>query len=752
MGQFTVQDTFNSALQHHQAGRLQEAERLYRKVVAQRPNHADALHMLGVLSAQTGRLDVAVELIRRAIALNLNLPQAHNNLGNALRDLGQLDESIAACKQAIALSPIFPEAYNNLGNALKDKGQLDEAIVAYRHSIGLRPNYAEAHNNLGAALKEKGRVDEAIAASRKAIALRPGYAEAHNNLGNALKEKGQVNEAIAAYRRAVALRPGFPEAHNNLGNALKGKGQLDESIAAHRQAIVLRPDYADAYNSLGNALKEKGELEATIVAYQQAVALRPGWAMPCLNIGQLLREYGRFEEACLAFEQAARCEPENADAHNCLAMALAELQRFKEAWTALDHAAALAPDSVGTHEARGKILLFSGHGAEAVDSFRRAVEIAPDSALGWMNLSRALRQIGRFNEAAESFRELLARRPEAVQAYSLMAGLGETADATEMARLRASANDPQTSMRDRAALGFALGKMLDKADHFDEAFEHYARANSLVLEMRGAVGERYSSELFAKRVDESIATFTPDFFLRVKDWGDASELPVFIVGMPRSGTSLVEQIASSHPDVFGAGELRDIGDLTNSLDLTQGEPGAIKEAAGKQLDRLKALGGAALRVIDKMPANVECLGLIATLFPSARIILCRRDARDTCLSCFFQQFSAGNLFSFDLAQCGRHHVQVDRLMSHWVKVLPMRMLEVQYEELVGDLEGQSRRVIEFLGLPWNAACLDFHRTERTVLTSSDWQVRQPIYTRSVGRWKNYERYLGPLLESLGLCK
>jgi tetratricopeptide (TPR) repeat protein len=752
MGQFTVQDTFNSALQHHQAGRLQEAERLYRKVVAQRPNHADALHMLGVLSAQTGRLDAAIELIRKAISLNHNLPQAHNNLGNALRDVGRIDESIAACRQAIVLKPIFPEAFNNLGNALKDEGQLDESIDAYRQAVGLRANYAEAHNNLGVALKEKGRLDEAIAACRRAIAIRPGYSEAHNNLGNALKEKGQVDEAIANYRQAVALRSAFPEAHNNLGNSLKEKGQVDEAIAAHRRAIALRPDYADAFNSLGSALKEKGELEATIDAYRQAMALSPGWAMPCLNVGQLLREYGRLEEACLAFEQAAKCEPENADAHNCLAMAQAELQRFDEANAALERAVALAPDSALTHEARGMILWRSGRGAEAAASFRRAVEISPGSASGWLSLGHALRQIGRFDESAESFRKLLALRPGAVYAQALVAGGGSAVDGAELERLMASADDPRTSVRDRAALEFALGKMLDEADRFDEAFAHYARGNSLALERRIAAGERVGGDAFARRVDESIARFGPEFFLRVRDWGERSELPVFIVGMPRSGTSLVEQIAASHPDVFGAGELRDIGDVAHSLGSSEWDAAAIKKSAEKQLERLRSLGGLAFRVIDKMPSNVEHLGLIAAMFPGARVIICRRDARDTCLSCYFQQFTIGNLFSFDLRECGKHQVQTDRLIAHWLKVLPVRMLEVGYEELVGDLEGQSRRIIEFLGLPWDAGCLDFHRTERTVLTASDWQVRQPIYKRSVGRWRNYERHLGPLMEGLGSVK
>ena len=435
-----------------------------------------------------------------------------------------------------------------------------------------------------------------------------------------------------------------------------------------------------------------------------------------------------------------------------MAIALAELRRFDEAAKALDRAAALAPDSAFTHQARGMILWQSGRSAEAVDSFRRVVEIAPDLASGWIYLGHVLRQIGRFAEAADCARQSLARRPGAVQAYTLMASVGATADAAEIARLAASVDDPQMSISDRAALGFVLGKMLDEADRFDEAFAHYARANSLALQMRCAAGERYSSDQVARRVDESIEMFTSDYFLRIRDWGEPSELPVFIVGMPRSGTSLVEQIASSHPDVFGAGELRDIGNIEALVQFTQCRPAQVKDAARKQLDRLRVLGGSALRVIDKMPANVERLGLIATLFPSARVILCRRDPRDTCLSCFFQRFSAGNLFSFDLAQCGRHHVHTDRLIAHWLKVLPLRMLQVQYEDLVADLEGQSRRIITFLDLPWNPACLDFHRKERTVQTSSAWQVRQPIYTRSVGRWRNYERHLEPLFEALSLNK
>jgi len=246
----TIQQAFQIALQHHQSGRLAEAEAIYRQILAAEPRHADVLHLLGAVAHQTGRNDVAVELIRQAIVLKPNYPEAYSNLGIALKDRGQLDEAIAAHRQAIALQPNLPEAHTNLGVALHQQGQLDEAIAAYHQAIALKPNYPEAYYNLGVALKDRGQLDEAIAAWRQAIALNPNYAEAHYNLGNALKDQGHPDEAIAAYRQALALKPNFPEAHDNLGNAQKDKGQVDEAIAAWRQALALKPNFPEAHSNL----------------------------------------------------------------------------------------------------------------------------------------------------------------------------------------------------------------------------------------------------------------------------------------------------------------------------------------------------------------------------------------------------------------------------------------------------------------------------------------------------------------------
>ena len=246
----TVQQAFGLALQHHQAGRLAEAEALYRQILAVEPRQTEALHGLGVIAYQVGQLDVAEDLIRRAISLCPGFAAAFDNLGTVLRDKGHLDDAIAAHQHAITLTPHDARIHFNLGNALHDKGLWDEAIVAYQQTVALRPDYAEAHSNLGNALRHKGKPGEAIAACRRAIALKPDYAEAHSNLGNALKDKGQLDEAIASYRQAILLKPDYPEAHSNLGNALTDRGQLDEAIVAYRQAILLKPNYPEVHSNL----------------------------------------------------------------------------------------------------------------------------------------------------------------------------------------------------------------------------------------------------------------------------------------------------------------------------------------------------------------------------------------------------------------------------------------------------------------------------------------------------------------------
>jgi predicted O-linked N-acetylglucosamine transferase (SPINDLY family) len=318
----TLQQQLQCGLSHHQAGRLAEAQKVYRQILAQQPEHAEALHLLGVLARQSGHSDAAVRLIRQAIRLKPDHAAAHGNLGNALKDLGQLDEAVVCYRQAIRLMPDHADAHCNLGNALKDLGQLDEAIASYRHAIRLKPDFAEAQNNLGSALKGMGRFEEAVAAYRHAIRLKPDLPEAHNNLGNALQGKGQLKEAIVSYRRAIGLKPDYTDAHYNLGIALKGIGQMEEAVTSLRQAIRLKPDFADAHYNLGNALRGPGQLDAAVTAYRHAIRIAPDYAKAHSNLGNVLKDKGQLDEAIACFRQAVRAQPDLAKAHSNLVLAL----------------------------------------------------------------------------------------------------------------------------------------------------------------------------------------------------------------------------------------------------------------------------------------------------------------------------------------------------------------------------------------------------------------------------------------------
>jgi tetratricopeptide (TPR) repeat protein len=612
---------FQAAFAHDQAGRRDRAEALYRKVLQKAPDHADALHLLGIIAHERGRHARAIQLIERA--------------------LGVL--------------PDFSAAHLNLGNALQAAGRRADAAQSYRRAIALSPGYAIAHCNLSALQNEEGAFEAGLASAERAIELAPELGGAHANRANALIGRHRFAEAEAPLRRALELMPQRAETHSDLGVLLAELGRFDEAVASHERAIALKP---------GDAL------------LHQALA------------GTLLRAQ----------------QPETSEA-----------------------------------------------------SCRQALSLAPDLARSWHWLGNALLAQGRIEEALSCLRRALAIAPDLAEAHEALAFNGQpAADQGQLRRLGALLAGPDRPVPDRIAAGFALGAFLDKADRYDSAFPCFVEANALCRQQLAEIGERFDADALGREVDGVIARCTPALFAASGGWGSPCEAPVFIVGMPRSGTSLVEQIAASHSRVFGAGERKDIGHICE-LVLAHNRDRPIEEwdmdfarrLADEHAAHLQALGAASARVSDKMPDNIFHLGIIAVLFPAARVIFCRRDARDTCLSCYFQRFAEGNPFAYDLADCGLRLLAVERLAARWRQVLPLAMLTVDYETLIADPEAESRRLIEFLGLDWEPECLDFHRTQRPVFTASSWQVRQPIYRRSVGRWRHYQRHLGPLFEVLG---
>jgi len=340
----TVAQAFDLAVEHHKAGRLAEAEAIYRQILAVQPNHSDALHLLGMIGNRFGHHELAVKCIQRALVLDPNNAAAHSNLGEVYRLTGRFDEAMASYRRAIAINPNLPEAHSNLGIILRDQGQFEEALAMCRRALALKPDFAEAHNNLGNTLQDKGQLEEAVAAFRRALELNPEYAEAHTNLGNALQELQRPDEAVAAYHRALELQPNSAESHNNLGAALVKKGQLDDAVAAVRRALELKPDYAGAYYNLGIVLRLQGQFDEAIAAYHRALALKPDDAEVHNDLGVVLAESGQLDAAAASCRRAVELDPDSTKACNNLGHVLTDLGQFDAAFAMFRQALQLTPN------------------------------------------------------------------------------------------------------------------------------------------------------------------------------------------------------------------------------------------------------------------------------------------------------------------------------------------------------------------------------------------------------------------------
>ena len=711
------------ALQYHQAGKLDEARRIYQNLLAAGRDSADASHLLGVLTHQQGEHDRAAEMIGRAIALNPDAAAYHANLAEVYRALGRLDRAVDCCRMALRLEPNYPEAVNSLGLILLARGQTGLAVAQFRLAFRLRPGYAVACNNLGTALRCQGDKSGALSQFRLALELEPELAEAHSNLGQMLLERKDLEKALPHCRHAVRLRPNCAEAHNNLGNVLRELGHLEEAKSAYVVALSLNPDLAMVYNNMGQALQEENRLDEAVTSYGRALELEPDTARYHGNLASAMEEQEKHDEAVARYEIALRLDPGHAESRNGLGWIRHEQGRYDDA---LAH-------------------------------YRQALRLDPALAVAHCNLGTLQEELSDFDAAERSFREALRHDRRQVGAFAQLATMRRSKlPEADLAAMQSLLADPYLTGGKRSALHFGLAQVLDARACYAEAAEHLREANALALAVWRKRGQSYDPAEHARFVTDMIAACTPAFFERVRGWGLETERPIFIFGLPRSGTTLTEQILAGHTKVFGAGELSLGHEDLEALAVRQSDPHErlarldsemARKIGQRHLDRLAELDQSSPRVADKMPDNYLCLGLLAALFPKARFIHCRRDLRDVAVSCWMTHFRQIRWASDPEHIASRFH-EHERLLAHWRRTLPVAMLEVDYEETVSDLDGVARRLVAWCGLSWEPACLEFHRLRRPVRTASVSQVRQPIYARSVGRWKHYDQPLAPLLAHL----
>ncbi|WP_339907275.1 tetratricopeptide repeat-containing sulfotransferase family protein [Pseudomonas guineae] len=684
--QLTLAQALSRAHTHWSAGQAQQAEHLCLRLLEKWPQQPDALHLLGLIALAFGRLDLAITHLRQA-CLAPNVPATYfSNLAEICRQQGLLVEAEQAGQRAVKLDPVLVDAWSNLGIILQESGKLTASLECLERVVGLRPASARAHNNLANTYLRLDRLDRAEWHYTQALVLDPDYAQAHSNLAFLLSAQGLFDQAVAAGRRAIELNPQLTDAYLNIADAETQRLQYGEALRWLNALYGFSPQHV-------------GGLVAR---------------------AQVLKKLQRLDEALVCARQALALAPDNATAHNTLGAMLQALEMHDEALLNFELAASL-PGSVAEDALVSRASLFL--------------------------------EIGRKEEAAAAFEHALTLFPGSIKVMVARADSKKfNCDDTDISALHAGLERTGgLSLGDRMAVHFALGKAyLDIGDSV-LAFHHMDTANG--LKRQTFTYDCAATQQWMQRI---AAAFPRPLQSAPEGAGAASSLPVFIIGMPRSGTTLVEQILASHPNVHGAGELSALKQAVDGLgafpaSLANCSADDLRQIGGDYLKRIEPLTDGRSRLVDKMPANFLYAGLIPLILPGARIIHCRRDPVDTCLSCYSKQFSGEQLFSYDQGELGQFYRDYQTLMAHWRELLPAEsFIEVDYEAVVDDLEGQAKRLIDFIALPWDEACLEFHKTVRVVRTASVNQVRQPIYKTSKGRWRAHVAQLAPLLAALDI--
>jgi tetratricopeptide (TPR) repeat protein len=765
-------EALQEAVELHKAGKLAEARRLYLAILKAQPVHPGAHHNLGVIAMQTGQTKAALPHFKVALETTPSRGQYWISYVNTLINLGETDAArrilaqgrsmglkgpvadnlsaildskiktsepskISQLTPAPAHRPLVQPSRQRFGKKTKKKkihgpttdqvnaflaqfqsGRYDLAEKTARVLVKTFPKHPFGWKALGGLLVQLEHHQEALEPLHRALAIDPNDVDSLNNLGIALHRLGKDKESEQSYRRVLEIRPDLAQTHNNLGTTLLDVGRKEEALSCYLRAVALKPDYADAYRNLGNAYYALERFEEAKESYECALRIAPRNKIVLNTLGSIHRERGQAELAVMLFLKAIEVDDCYAEAHTNLGMAFKTLEQFEL----------------------------------AIQHLKRAVEIDPKCAQAFTTLGAMSVDRGDFVQAELNFRKALESDPEQPEAWAMLARMRRMnqEDRDWLVKAEELATRPLPA-RQVATLHFAMGKYHDDVGDYAAAFSHYAKANAV----KKTVTPDYDRKNQEGVIDALISAYPQDVVATLHPGSSPSLRPLFIVGMPRSGTSLTEQIMASHPEVFGAGELR----FWNELIVKHKDavltgvffPEFLTQMARDCEANLDRFDRQASRVVDKMPGNFLNIGFIHAVFPNVRFIHMQRNPVDTCLSIYFQNFNKDHAYANDLEDLAHYYGQYHRLMEHFRSVFPEDiLLEVPYEALIEDQEVWTRKIIDFIGLDWDDACLSFHKTKRKVGTASNRQVRQKIYKTSKERWRRYEDFVGPLLPLLKL--
>lgn len=634
---------------------------------------------------------------------------------------GERDTALEKCQAVLQRNPADVNMLGLLGAILIQASQPKQAEKYLRRTIELAPTFAKPHEDLGMLLVALNRPEEAIPLLQKAVRLDSGLESAWFHLGKALARTGQGKAADAAYEEAFKLAPERQELARAAEALTAGRPEEAEGIC--RRILQREQNNVDAMRLLALIAAEAGKTDDAEILLERVTSLAPDYNLAQLDLGNIYREQDRYSEAIDCYQKVIENDPDNAQAHFLLAGVLSQ--------------AALNERAIG--------------------AYQRAIELHPEHAAALLGLGHALKTVGQQDAAIAAYRRCIALRPENGETWSSMANLKTYEfSAAEIGEMQAALANPELEPSSAVNFYFALAKAHENRKEYKEAWQHYVTGNSRQRQL--VTYDPVRTEVLN---DAIIEVFSEEFLATHAGNGSLDASPIFILGMPRSGSTLTEQILASHSQVEGTSELPYIGRLSAGLSRNRSNgvnyPEAMREVTANylqklgddylQLARMHRIEGRP-RFIDKMPNNFPNIGLIHLILPNAKIIDARRNPLDACLGNFKQLYARGQNFTYDIADIAEYCLEYHRLMDHWEQVLPGKILRVQYEDTVLDLEAQVQRLLTFCELPWEDACLHFHDTERPVRTASSEQVRQPIYTGAINFWRHYEEHLGELTEIL----
>ena len=652
---------------------------------------------------------------------NLLAPKAVFDEAIALINAGDLVTAEGRCRATLDVYPRDVNMLALLGALLIKLGRAADAEALLRQAIAEAPTFAKPHEDLGHLLVQQNRAAEALPFLERATHLDAKLENAWFTLGKARVMLGRGAEADEAFEKCFALSP---ERRLMALAAEHQKAQrFEQAEPLYRRVLRHNPHNVDAMRLLALLCLKAGRDGEAESLLRKAVGLAPDFLAALLDLGRLRKEQDRYAEALECFDRALALDSANAQAHYL-------------------RASTLAPAAF-THE--------------AIAAYEQCLKLQPAHIGALIGIGHVLKAVGRYDDAVAAYDECIRQRPDLGETYWSLANLKTyrfgDAVVEEMER---RAGGGGISVQSEVNFLFALGKAHEDRGDYDQAWRFYRAGNT---KQRAEVA--YDPVQTEVTNDRLIEVFSADYLQSRLGVGHADPAPIFILGLPRSGSTLLEQILASHSQVEGTSELPYLGRVTGWLNRNRADginyPEAVRELEPRDFERLGKdylayaqmhRRSGAPRFIDKMPNNFPNIGMLSLILPNARIIDARRHPLDACLSCYRQLFAKGQAFTYDLTEIGEYYLQYQRLMDHWARVLPGRVLTVQYEAVVTDFEPQVRRLLEFCGLGWEEACLRFYESERPVRTPSSEQVRQPIYDRSIGHWRHYEQHLDELMTVL----